>query len=397
MRRIRVLFPFVGGPVLGGSHISALSLAAALDPNRFEARVLVHFEPGAIGQKARELGLDYEVLEDTPLMSSPGLPLPGRVGGLGYLTRTLPALRRTLKKIDPDIVHTNEGRMHANWIMPSKLSGCRHLWHHRQDPAAKGANMLAPLLADHIVSVSHYAMPSRPIRPIGDRASVIRSPFDFPAIRPDRTNSHDKLCDELGLPRDAVLLGYFGSIIKRKRPDGFVRVVDAVRRALPGRQVHGLLFGDTVDATRGLDETCKALVSSLELNDNFHFMGFRSPVFEAMSGVDVMLVPAVNEPFGRTLIESMYLGTPVVATRHGGNIEAIEDGLTGFLVEPDDPESFVEPICKLLSDPLLQTRIADAAQADAAAKYGAERHVSEISRLYEQLVEGTQVAGTAYA
>jgi glycosyltransferase involved in cell wall biosynthesis len=138
-----------------------------------------------------------------------------------------------------------------------------------------------------------------------------------------------------------VLLGYFGSIIKRKRPDGFVRVVDAVRRALPGRQVHGLLFGDTVDATRGLDETCKALVSSLELNDNFHFMGFRSPVFEAMSGVDVMLVPAVNEPFGRTLIESMYLGTPVVATRHGGNIEAISDGLTGFLVEPDDPESFV--------------------------------------------------------
>lgn len=126
-------------------------------------------------------------------------------------------------------------------------------------------------------------------------------------------------------------------------------------------------------------------------------MGFRSPVFEAMSGVDVMLVPAVNEPFGRTLIESMYLGTPVVATRHGGNIEAISDGLTGFLVEPDDPESFVEPICKLLSDPLLQTRIADAAQADAAAKYGAERHVSEISRLYEQLVEGTQVAGTAYA
>ena len=58
MRRIRVLFPFVGGPVLGGSHISALSLAAALDPNRFEARVLVHFEPGAIGLKARELGLD---------------------------------------------------------------------------------------------------------------------------------------------------------------------------------------------------------------------------------------------------------------------------------------------------------------------------------------------------
>jgi glycosyltransferase involved in cell wall biosynthesis len=397
MRRIRVLFPFVGGPVLGGSHISALSLAASLDPNRFEPRVLVHFEPGAIGERARDLGLDFEVLEDTPLMSSPGLPLPGRVGPLGYLMRTLPALRRTLKQIDPDIVHTNEGRMHANWIMPSKLSGCRHLWHHRQDPAARGANTLAPLLADHIVSVSHYAMPARPIRSISNRASVIRSPFDFPAVRPDRTAAHAALCDELGLPRDAVLLGYFGSIIKRKRPDGFVRAVDAVRRALPGRQVHGLLFGDAVAATRGLDETCKEMASSLGLVDNFHFMGFRSPVFEAMSGMDVMLVPAVNEPFGRTLIESMYLGTPVVATRHGGNIEAIADRVTGFLVEPDDPESFVDPISSLISDPALRTRIADAAQADATAKYGAERHVSEISRLYEKLVVGPQVAGTAYA
>lgn len=397
MRRIRVLFPFVGGPVLGGSHISALSLAASLDPDRFEPRVLVHFEPGAIGKRARDLGLDFEVLEDTPLMSSPGLPLPGRVGPLGYLTRTLPALRRTLKQIDPDIVHTNEGRMHANWIVPSKLSGCRHLWHHRQDPAARGANTLAPLLADHIVSVSHYAMPSRPIRSIGDRASVIRSPFDFPAVRPDRAAAHATLCDELGLPRDAVLLGYFGSIIKRKRPDGFVRAVDAVRRALPDREVHGLLFGDAVAATRGLDETCKTLADSLGLADNFHFMGFRSPVFEAMSGVDVMLVPAVNEPFGRTLIESMYLGTPVVATRHGGNVEAIADGRTGFLVEPDVPESFVEPISNLISDPALRARIADAAQADASAKYGAERHVSEISRLYEKLVVGPQVAGTAYA
>ncbi|MEE4014591.1 glycosyltransferase family 4 protein [Roseibium sp. FZY0029] len=397
MRRIRVLFPFVGGPVLGGSHISALSLAASLDPNRFEPRVLVHFEPGAIGKRARDLGLDFEVLEDAPLMSSPGLPLPGRVGPLGYLTKTLPALRRTLKRIDPDIVHTNEGRMHANWIVPSKLSGCRHLWHHRQDPAARGANILAPLLADHIVSVSHYAMPSRPIRSIGGRASVIRSPFDFPTVRPDRTAAHAALCDELGLPRDAVLLGYFGSIIKRKRPDGFVRAVDAVRRALPDRQVHGLLFGEAVAATQGLDETCKVLASSIGLEDNFHFMGFRSPVFEAMSGVDVMLVPAVNEPFGRTLIESMYLGTPVVATRHGGNVEAIADRLTGFLVEPDDPESFVEPISSLISDPALRTRIADAAQADATAKYGAERHVSEISRLYEKLVVGPQVAGTAYA
>ena len=60
------------------------------------------------------------------------------------------------------------------------------------------------------------------------------------------------------------------------------------------------------------------------------------------------MVTARGEPFGRTLIEAMHLGTPVIATRHGGNPEAIEDGRNGFLVDPDDPD-----------DPLLDRLSAD--------------------------------------
>ena len=49
-----------------------------------------------------------------------------------------------------------------------------------------------------------------------------------------------------------------------------------------------------------------------------------------MSGTEILLVPAVREPFGRTLIEAMLLGTPVVATDSGGNREAIVDEMNGF-------------------------------------------------------------------
>ena len=80
-----------------------------------------------------------------------------------------------------------------------------------------------------------------------------------------------------------------------------------------------------------------------------------------MQALDVLLVPAVREPFGRTLIEAMFLGTPVVATDDGGNREAI--GGDRGLVPPDQPESFVETIHLLLTDLPLRQRIVEAARS----------------------------------
>lgn len=382
--RIRVLFPFAGGPLLGGSHISAMSLATALDPEQFDVKVLIHLEPGAVGAHAKDLGLTFEILKDVPLMSAVRPRRPGHAGPFSYVVNTLPALRTALRRIGPDIVHTNEGVMHANWALPSKLSGCRHVWHHRQDPRAKGTNLLAPLLADQIVSVSHFAKPARPIQSIDQKFSVIRSPFEFPAQRPDHTENHRALCTELNLPPDAVLLGYFGSLVPRKRPDHFIDAVAAIRAALPGRSVHGLLFGDIKPEAAQLFEDCKRKVAALGVEQNIHFMGFRKPIAPAMAGVDVKMVTALNEPFGRTLIEAMYLGTPVVATDHGGNPEAIRDGDTGFLVDPHAADSFVKPVLALLGDPELRARIGENAHKDAAENYSRAHHVAQISQLYRR-------------
>jgi glycosyltransferase involved in cell wall biosynthesis len=64
-------------------------------------------------------------------------------------------------------------------------------------------------------------------------------------------------------------------------------------------------------------------------------MGYRSPGPFWIAACDQLVVPAVGEPFGRTLVEAMLVGTPVVAARSGGNMEALEGGM-GLLVEPDD-------------------------------------------------------------
>ena len=104
-----------------------------------------------------------------------------------------------------------------------------------------------------------------------------------------------------------------------------------------------------------------------------------------MAGVDVKLVTALDEPFGRTLIEAMHLGTPVVATRHGGNVEAIDDGQNGFLVDPDDPAAFTAPVLRLLADPALRDRITGAARQGLEPLYGRATHLAAISAIYDRL------------
>lgn len=114
-------------------------------------------------------------------------------------------------------------------------------------------------------------------------------------------------------------------------------------------------------------------------------MGFRTPIDTYIAALDVLLVPAMSEPFGRSLIEAMQSGTAVVAYDHGGNPEAISHGETGFLVAPEQPEAFVAPIRRLLEDEDERARITAAAKSHALAAFSTERHVRDIVRTYDEL------------
>ncbi|WP_171173136.1 glycosyltransferase family 4 protein [Ruegeria sp. HKCCD8929] len=388
--KAKVLFPFIGGDLMGGSHVSAMNLAASLDRNVFEPHVLCHFECGVIGEYAQSLGLKHEVLHEPSLLAVRGKRRENDATVAQYCMSSVWKLKSVLKRINPAIVHTNEGRMHTNWVLPTKLSGRIHIWHHRQDPTAFGINKLAPLFSDHIVSVSHFSKPSKPIRSVDHKFSVVRSPFDFPPEIPNRMQAKQALISELGLAENAVLYGYFGNLTERKRPVHFVETIAAIQNAVKDRPVHGLLFGRVADEESKLDERTKSKAAELGIEPQIHLMGFRQPIDVCMAGMDALLISALNEPFGRTLIESMYLGTPVIATLHGGNVEAIENGKTGFLVCPNDPAAFAGPAKQLLDSPELFDRVTEAAHKNAAENYGRQRHVESICEIYRKLLQHGQ-------
>ncbi|RJF93654.1 glycosyltransferase family 4 protein [Sphingomonas cavernae] len=372
---VTICFPFVGD-VIGGNHISVLGLIKHLDPSRFIPLVVLHDVDGPVAKLYREAGVGF--------VQDPGrgrLVHGRRVRGsaLMGLLPDLPARMRFLKQHRVAIVHTNDGRCHAAWGLAARLAGAKLLWHHRGNPTAAGLRA-APWLAHQIVAVSRFAAPSYRRRP--DAVRVIFSPFDT-AISEDRCARRAALIDELDMAPDVRLVGFFGALMDRKRPLLFVDAIAELQRLRPDIRFMGLMFGEPHE---GAEIHVPERARAAGIGDSIRLMGFRRPGAGWIAACDLLMVPAVEEPLGRTLVEAMLVGTPVVATDSGGNREAIEHGRTGLIVRAEDAEALARGAERILADAALRKRLTAAAAAHAREHFGATRHASRIMAIYEQLM-----------
>lgn len=384
--KLKILFPYVGGDDLGGSHISSMKLIDLLNQtDQFEAIIGLHRAEGRLGDYLRSKNVAFQQFTFPDLIE----PKAKRTKSASatffhYMTRTVPKMRSYLQQESIDIVHTNDGRMHLNWALPTKLSTSKLVWHHRGDPTARATNYLAPLLADQLITVSKFSKPNRPIRSIDKKWSVVHSPFDT-LQDIDRAEAKARILNELGLPPETHILGYFGELIKRKRPVEFAEIIAEFSQAHPNMKIVGIVLGTVPTGAQKLDEKMMARAGELGVAHLVKQLGFRTPIEPIMAATDILLVPALNEPFGRTLIEAMHLGTAVVATDHGGNPEAIVNGETGFLVPPMQPKTFVEPINKLLTDTDLFKTITSNAQIHVRQHLTLKSHLDGIMAAYQKL------------
>lgn len=381
----RICFPF-GGGAIGGSHISATKLIQQLDRSRFSPLIVLHYGSGQFADFLRSEGLEFVTLSDTRFFGdSAGVPKTQGKGQTMSACVDQWRMARFLRQNNVRIVHTNDGAMHVSWALPARLAGAKLLWHHRGSHDARGVRFLAPVAADRIVGVSAYALSEvRRLKRAARKTSVIYSPFDADAEPIDKAHAHEALTSELGVAPHTRLLGFFGHFIDRKRPLMFVETVARIAQARPDLPVMGLMFG--LPLTEGMEEQIAARAKALGVTDKLRVMGFRYPSAPLMTGCDIHVVPAVNEPFGRSLIEAMLLGTPVVAAASGGNIEAIDHGVTGMLVKPDDPDAMAQAVVGLIDAPDRLAAIASQALLLASRRYEADQHVSQVSAIYHSLL-----------
>ena len=114
----------------------------------------------------------------------------------------------------------------------------------------------------------------------------------------------------------------------------------------------------------------------------FAFLGHRDDVPARLAGADIFVLPSRSEAFPNAVLEAMAAGLPIVASGVGGILELIDDGKTGLLVPPGEPQPLAERICRLMADPASAAALGDAAREEARARYSFDRMVAAFESIY---------------
>jgi glycosyltransferase involved in cell wall biosynthesis len=152
------------------------------------------------------------------------------------------------------------------------------------------------------------------------------------------------------------VVGFVGRIEPRKGVLDLIAAAPAIRAGSPGAEV--VIVGDDPwDAFPDYLAQVRAARDVLHVPWHENAPGL-------MRHLDVLVVPSHQEPFGTVISEAMAVGTPVVATRVGGLAEVVEDGVTGLLVEPGEPDALAAAVLEVLG-----RRDAMSAAAHQAARH----------------------------
>lgn len=138
-----------------------------------------------------------------------------------------------------------------------------------------------------------------------------------------------------------TLIGHVGALDNSHK--GQLTIIEAARFAAERRpDWYFLLLGSGRDEAR-FREAMKGL-------ENIELVGFVDNVGDYLSALDLFVFPSLHEAFGSTLVDAMYFGLPIVATRVGGIPEVVEDGVNGLLVEPEQAEQLFNAMVAILED-----------------------------------------------
>lgn len=186
--------------------------------------------------------------------------------------------------------------------------------------------------------------------------------------------------ERLGISADCLVAGFVGRLEPVKGPQYFIR---AAIKVLEERQdVRFLLTGEG-GLRRGLEEE----VSVRGLADKIIFSGWRENIPEIMSAMDILVLPSLNEAVGIVLIEAQSLGIPVVASNVGGIPEVVQDGQSGLLVDPADPDLLARAMLRLLNDPGLRKSMSVSGSDWCRGRFNAQVMTDKVAVMYKEVLD----------
>ena len=197
------------------------------------------------------------------------------------------------------------------------------------------------LLCDKLVTVSDFvASQIRARAPKGKVCRIYNPISSYTATKEELAKRVDSF------KQKPPVIAFIANVTAQKKAEVFV---DMAKIAVSERSCNFefVMIGRTNESFR---QEVQMLKNNGELDDSFKILGFRDDIDQCLTEVDFIIVPAENDGFGRTLVESMRAGVIVIAYDSGGHTEILEHNSNGILVKKLHARNFMDSLLNIYSD-----------------------------------------------
>jgi glycosyltransferase involved in cell wall biosynthesis len=373
MSELRVAF-CIDNMNVGGTEMNALRTARCLKQRGIDIRVFSLTETGPLIQAYHDL--------DVPVHP---LPIPRLYGREAW--RRGREMQHLIRRHRVNVVHAHD--FYSNifagpWarLAGSAFIASRRWWEGPDRISQRWANRAAYALADRVLAnsegVARLMVQSERVRAAS--ITVVNNFLDDAAFDLPPIGWIDDVVRELKLPDDRLVVGVVASLQPIKDHATLLRAAALLRHQFPNLYVV-LVGGDA-----GSRSDLVGLAAALGLADRVRFAGLRPAMPSAHHLFDVSTLTSVSEGLPNSLLEAMAAGRPVVATAVGAVSDAVEDGVTGRIVPPSDPQAVAAALAPLLRDPATRASMGAAGRRAARERYGEAAALDSLLRLYTSVL-----------
>jgi glycosyltransferase involved in cell wall biosynthesis len=135
----------------------------------------------------------------------------------------------------------------------------------------------------------------------------------------------------------------------------------------------------------GIGDNLKLQAEQYNLS-NIHWLGSRADIPDVLQSADIGILSSLEEGFSNAILECMASGLPMVVTDVGGNKEAVVDGVTGFVVPPNDPNALAQALVKLANNEYLRKQYSRASLERISTEFTIEACVNKYDLFYKNLI-----------
>jgi sugar transferase (PEP-CTERM/EpsH1 system associated) len=348
---------------MGGTELGVIKLVNALSTQHFVAAVCSSRPP--------DEGLEQ--------MLNPRIRLLELNRRDGNDPRFIIQLARLFRRERPDIVHTHSWGTLCEGLVAAQLARVPVFIHGEHGtmetrPRNLTIQRWAWGRADAVLSVSSRLADDL-ARTIGfprQRIRVIRNGIDTRRFHPQNRGNARRA---FGLVDGDLVLGSIGRLVAVKDHATFVDSLASLRSR--GRRCKALVAGDGP-----LMGALRERVAAHQLAEDVSFLGNRPDIHTVLAACDIFVLTSTSEGLPNTILEAMATALPVVSTRVGGAEELVDEGSTGFLVTPGNPEAVADAIEGLARDERLRLAMGVAGRRRAVDEFSLETMTTAYENMY---------------